>query len=99
MRYGPSTAAIVDEAERRGIPVLRLHPSNSLVQLGHGCHQKRIWATVTSATSDIADDIASDKDLTNRLLRDAGIPSPRGVLVTDVEGGRRGRGALAIPWC
>jgi cyanophycin synthetase len=79
--YGPSTAAIVASAEWEGIPVLRLHPGRSLVQLGHGCHQQRIWATVTSATSDIADAIASDKDLTNRLLQDVGIPAPRGELV------------------
>jgi cyanophycin synthetase len=61
LAYGPSTAAIVAAAERTGIPVLRLHPRRSIVQLGHGCHQQRIWATVTSATSDIADAIASDK--------------------------------------
>jgi len=79
--YGPSTGAIVAEAERRGIPVLRLHPRRSLVQLGHGCHQQRIWATVTSRSSQIAKTIAGDKELTNRLLRDLGIPSPRGELV------------------
>ncbi|MDF3016074.1 MAG: cyanophycin synthetase, partial [Thermomicrobiales bacterium] len=83
--YGPSTAAIVAAAERGGIPVLRLHPDRSLVQLGHGCHQQRIWATVTSVTSDIADSIAGDKDLTNRLLQDVGIPAPRGELVTSLE--------------
>jgi cyanophycin synthetase len=83
--YGPSTAAIVAAAEREGIPVLRLHPDRSLVQLGHGCHQQRIWATVTSATSDIADAIARDKDLTNRLLQDVGIPAPRGELVRNLD--------------
>ena len=36
LAYGPSTGAIVAEAERRGIPVLRLDPRRSLVQLGHG---------------------------------------------------------------
>lgn len=38
LAYGPSTFALVDEAERRGIPVLRLQPTRSLVQLGHGCY-------------------------------------------------------------
>src|SRR5829696_8724225 len=81
LAYGPSTGAIVAEAERRGIPVLRLDPRRSLVQLGHGCHQRRIWATVTSRSSQIAKTIASDKELTNRLLRDVGIPSPLGELL------------------
>src|SRR5689334_12748026 len=64
LAYGPSTGAIVSEAERRGIPVLRLDPRRSLVQLGHGAYQKRVWATVTSDTSEIAVDIAGNKELT-----------------------------------
>ena len=51
LAYGPSTGAVVAEAERRGIPVLRLDPRRSLVQLGHGAYQKSVWATVTSATA------------------------------------------------
>src|SRR3954452_18316204 len=47
LAYGPSTGSIVSEAERRNIPVLRLDPRRSLVQLGHGHFQKRVWATVT----------------------------------------------------
>ncbi|MDQ3656216.1 MAG: cyanophycin synthetase [Chloroflexota bacterium] len=76
--YGPSTLELVAEAERRGIPVMRLNPNQSLVQLGHGIHQRRIWATRTSFTSGTAMDIAGNKELTNQLLRDVGIPSPRG---------------------
>ncbi|MFP5298572.1 MAG: hypothetical protein ACLGHL_06270, partial [Actinomycetota bacterium] len=34
LAYGPSTGAIVSEAQRRNIPVLRLDPRRSLVQLG-----------------------------------------------------------------
>jgi len=85
LAYGPSTGAIVSEAERRNIPVIRLDPRRSLVQLGHGVHQERIWATVTSATSNIAVDTASNKELTNRLLHDVGIPVPRGTTVRNVE--------------
>ena len=83
--YGPTTRAIVDEAERRGIPVLRLDPRRSLVQLGHGRYQKRIWTALTSSTSDIAVDIAHDKELTNQLLQRAGVPSPQGVAVRTVD--------------
>ena len=97
LAFGPSTFAIVDEAERRGIPILRLHPKRSLVQLGHGCHQKRIWATLTSETSDVAVDIAGDKETTNQLLRDVGIPSPRGALVTDADDAVRQAGRIGYP--
>jgi cyanophycin synthetase len=74
--FGPSTQAILDEAVSRDIPWIRLN-KHSLVQLGQGVHQKRIRATMTSATSAIAVDVASDKDLTTRLLGAAGLPVPQ----------------------
>ena len=74
--FGPSTQAILDEAVSRDIPWIRLN-QYSLVQLGQGVHQKRIRATMTSNTSAIAVDVASDKDLTGRLLSAAGLPVPK----------------------
>ena len=74
--FGPSTQAILDEAASRDIPFIRLD-RHSLVQLGQGVHQQRIRATMTSRTSGIAVDVASDKNLTNRLLDSAGLPVPR----------------------
>ena len=82
--FGPSTQAILDEAMSRDIPWQRLN-SASLVQLGQGVHQQRIRATMTSITSSLAVDIASDKELTNRLLASAGLPVPGSALVRDVE--------------
>ena len=73
--FGPSTQAILDEAIARDIPWQRLN-SGSLVQLGQGVNQRRIRATMTSLTSSLAVDIASDKELTNRLLAAAGLPVP-----------------------
>jgi len=78
--FGPSTQAILDEAASRDIPYIRLDRF-SLVQLGQGIHQERIRATMTSRTSGIAVDVASDKSLTNRLLDSAGLPVPRSVVV------------------
>jgi cyanophycin synthetase len=78
--FGPSTQALVDEAALRDIPWIRLN-EQSLVQLGHGVHQKRIRATMTSETSSLGVDIASDKKLTNQLLAATGIPVPRAEVV------------------
>ena len=97
LAYGPSTGAIVHEAVRRGIPVLRLDPRRSLVQLGHGKYQKRIWATVTSRTANIAVDVASNKELTNRLLLEVGIPVPKSTVVHDVEGAVRAAQRIGYP--
>ena len=82
--FGPSTQAIIDEAVSRDIPWIRLD-RHSLVQLGQGVHQQRIRATMTSRTSSIAVDIASDKALTNQLLNAAGLPVPRSETVDTEE--------------
>lgn len=79
-QLGPSTAALVKAARERDIPTLRLN-RYSLVQFGHGCLQRRIQATVTSETRHIAVEIASDKDETNTILRDLGLPVPEQRLV------------------
>lgn len=81
---GPTTLSLVREAERRGIPVLRLD-NQSLVQLGHGRKQQRLRASITGRTSSIAVEIAGDKDLTKALLAEAGLPVPRGAVVRDAE--------------
>lgn len=84
-RLGPSTGCIVDEAAKRGIPHLRLN-KQSLVQLGYGVHQKRIRATIASTTSNIAVDIACDKEETKNILEAAEIPVPKGMVIRTEAG-------------
>ncbi len=72
---GPSTASLVNAAEEREIPYLRLN-KYSLVQFGHGAYQQRIQATITSKTGHIAVEISCDKEDTHNLLRDLGLPVP-----------------------
>jgi cyanophycin synthetase len=76
---GPSTRAIVDAAERRDIPWLRLNDA-SLVQLGYGVHRRLVAATQSDRTSVVASDIACDKALTKQLLAEASIPVPHGII-------------------
>jgi cyanophycin synthetase len=76
---GPTTASIVREAERRGIPTRRLNES-SLVVLGYGRHQRRICASCSDLTSEVATEIAADKDITKLLLKNSGVPVPLGEL-------------------
>ena len=84
VRFGPSTGSIVEEAESRDIPFIRLN-DQSLVQLGYGVHQKRIQATTTSQTNMISVDIAGDKAATKRLLGDMGVPVPKGYEIREEE--------------
>jgi cyanophycin synthetase len=95
-RLGPSTGSIVDEAVKRKIPFIRLN-RHSLVQLGYGINQRRIQATVASTTSNIAVEIACDKEDTKNLLEAAQIPVPKGIIVYDEEDLERAIKKLGYP--
>ena len=82
--FGPSTQAILKAATVRNIPWKRLNEFN-LVQLGHGKYRKFIQATTSSQTSDIAVDIAQNKDLTKNFLRAGAIRVPYGRVVHTLE--------------
>ena len=73
--FGPSTVSLVQAAEERDIPWIRLN-NYSLVQFGHGKYQQRIQATITSETRHIAVEISCDKEDTHNLLSDLGLPVP-----------------------
>src|SRR3954447_4678674 len=81
---GPSTQSIVDEAERRDIPTMRLDEINT-VQLGWGVNARRIRATLTDGASAIATDVAQQKDDSARLLDRAGLPVPTWRAVRNAE--------------
>jgi len=84
VRFGPSTGSLVEEADSRGIPYIRLN-DQSLVQLGYGVFQKRIQATVTANTNMIAVDLAGNKHATKTLLGGMGVPVPKGYEVRNIE--------------
>ncbi|HIK38681.1 MAG: cyanophycin synthetase [Geminocystis sp.] len=77
---GPSTEAIVKEAEARDIPWMLLS-ARALVQLGYGVYQKRIQATLSSYSNILAVELACDKEGTKTILAEAGIPVPKGIVI------------------
>ncbi len=93
---GPSTAHIVEAATDRGIPHIRLTEGN-FVQLGFGASQRRIWTAETDQTSAIAEEIASDKDLTKSLLQSCGVPVPQGQLVKTAEDAWQAAQDIGLP--
>ncbi len=74
---GPSTRAIYNEARKRNIPVRRLGES-SLLQLGYGKQMRFIQASLPDRTSCVAVDLAKNKCLAKKLLREHLIPVPQG---------------------
>lgn len=93
---GPSTASLVKAAEERNIPWIRLN-RYSLVQLGHACYGKRIQATITSETRHIGVEIASDKEETNKLLGDLGLPVAKQKLVYSERAAIRAAKRIGLP--
>ncbi|MDF5726534.1 MAG: cyanophycin synthetase [Rhizonema sp. PD38] len=81
---GPSTEAIVKEAEKKGIPWMQLG-ARFLIQLGYGANQKRMQATMTDNTSILGVELACDKEATKRILANAGVPVPRGTVINFLD--------------
>lgn len=77
---GPSTETIVKEAEARGIPWMQLS-ARFMIQLGYGIKQKKIQATLSDRTGILGVELACDKEGTKKILRDAGVPVPRGTVI------------------
>jgi cyanophycin synthetase len=85
---GPSTRAVVEAAERRGFPWRMVSEEMSLIEVGWGCHMRRIQAAMSDRTSAIGVDIASDKELTKKILADVMIPVPVGKIVSSHDEAR-----------
>ncbi|MGI9203677.1 MAG: cyanophycin synthetase [Woeseiaceae bacterium] len=94
--FGPSTASLVKAAEERDIPWIRLN-RQSLVQFGHGRYQQRIQATTTGRTSNIGVELASDKEETNGILRDLGLPVPKQRMVRTSRDAKRAAERIGFP--
>ena len=94
--FGPSTWSIVAEAASRNIPYIQLK-NTSIIQLGYGENQKRIWATTTSQTSHAGVEIAGNKNRTKAMLKDAGVPVPNGTTVYSEAGLRDAIEELGFP--
>ena len=93
---GPSTASLVNAAEERDVPWIRLN-RYSLVQFGHGKYQQRIQATTTGRTGNIAVDLAGDKEETNGILRDLGLPVPEQRIVRRASDAVRAAKRIGFP--
>ena len=93
---GPSTAAIVSEAKKRGIPVTRIG-HESLVRLGYGKNSRLVESTLTDATACICADISSNKQLSKYLLGEQSIPVPDGRVVYSELSALMSAGQLGAP--
>lgn len=83
-QLGPTTEAIVQEAESRGIPWREL-PARHVIQLGYGKNQRRIQASQTDGSNILAIEFACDKEGTKTLLDAARLPVPKGTVINSLD--------------
>lgn len=93
---GPTTRAIMDAAQRRGIPCRR-DGTGSRVQLGYGKYLRYVQAAMTDNTNAIAVELAQDKDETKERLERNGIPVPKGIVVRSLEEANKAAETLKKP--
>ena len=80
----PSMAALIHEAEARGLTVAHTGWRN-LVVIGSGRTQVRLQGTVTGRTSHLAVQLAGDKQAVKALLQRRGLPTCPGGLARTAE--------------
>ena len=94
----PLLRPLVRGAALRGIPyAVALRGDRPFTALGQGRKRRLFWRNFTPATSHVATTLSTRKDLTAKLLRDAGLPAPRNVVVRDVATAMRAADALGYP--
>ena len=80
------TTPLAKAASARGIPLSVVAASERpFLALGHGVKRHVFWKNFTQDTSYIATTLSTRKDITSRLLREAGLPAPRNVAVADAQ--------------
>ena len=93
---GPTTRAITEAAEKRGIPYRRDGTGNR-IQLGYGKYLKYVQAAMTGNTSAIAVELAQDKEETKERLQLHGIPVPQGKVVTSLKEAHKAAAEIGTP--
>lgn len=94
-RLSPATAVIKLAAKQRGMPCEAL--ARQHLRIGEGARQQLIYASMTSTTSITAQKVCSDKQLTNRRLRELRLPTARQIRVDSIDAARVAAERLGFP--
>jgi cyanophycin synthetase len=93
---GPTTRAITQAAEKRGIPCRRDGTGNR-IQLGYGKYLHYVQAAMTDRTSVVAVELAQDKDETKERLKRNGIPVPKGKVIYTLKEANKAADEIGRP--
>lgn len=91
----PSSALIVQAAERRGLPLRFL--GEQRIRLGQGSAQRELFASITDRTARGACVLAGSKEQTSQALAQLGLPVPRQIRTTTPEAAVAAAAAIGYP--
>jgi len=77
---GSTSTYLLNEIIKRGIPY-RQFDNSSLITVGYGTKQKKIRTAVADTTSGLGMELAYDKAETKKILEEANVPVPKGIIV------------------
>jgi len=93
-----TTRALVQAAEARGLPWFRLGKEFRTVQLGYGRHYRRLFESMPDSEGHISSRfIAPNKAVTNKLLKEIGLPVPDQLVARDAAQAARAADSLGYP--
>jgi cyanophycin synthetase len=93
---GATSFFLLQEAIKRGIPYKRFD-QGSLITFGYGKKQKKMRTALVDSTSGIGIELAGDKDETKKILEEANLPVPSGILVYNEKELRDALNKLKFP--
>ncbi len=91
----PSSALIVQAAEKRGLPLQLL--GEQRIRLGQGAAQRELFASITDRTARGACVLAGSKEQTSQALEQLGLPVPRQIHATSPEEAVAAAAAIGYP--
>lgn len=83
--FNPYARIIIDEAKRRGISVNPIAPAEGFFELEFGGRRIRCRESLSSLTSAVAMSICSNKQVTSKLLAQAGLRVPAQIKASDTK--------------
>ena len=92
---GKSTLPLLRTVHARGVPFF--HLGRGIYQIGLGARARRVDRSTIEFDSAIGARLSRDKGATAELLRLAGLPAPRHLIVRDVEHALKAAAALGWP--
>jgi D-alanine-D-alanine ligase-like ATP-grasp enzyme len=92
-----SSQLLIGAARRRDVPAMMITRNPTMWQFGWGKHSERFWFTASNGDGMVGNRIALDKEVSKRVFRQLGIPTPRSQIIRPGEDHRAAANSVGWP--